>query len=59
MEITGIDVASVLLDSQAGTIRAQLAVLAAHKVMKIEKTMGQEVVGLLDPSVGADFDRRV
>lgn len=59
MEITGIDVASVLLDSQAGVIQAKLAALAAHKVMKIEKAMGQELVALLDPSVGAQFDRRV
>ena len=59
MEITGIDVASVLLDSQAGAIQARIAALAAQKVMKIEKAMGQELVAMLDPSVGTQFDRRV
>lgn len=59
MEINGVDAASVLLDAQAGAIQAQLAALAAHKVMKIEKAMGQELVALLDPRVGANFDRRV
>ena len=58
MEISGIDSSSVSLDAQAGAIQAQLALLAAHKVMKIEKAMGQQLVALLDPNVGGRFDRR-
>ncbi len=59
MEISGIGSASVILDMQAGASQARLALLAAHKVMKIEKAMGQQMVALLDPSTGSRFDQRV
>lgn len=58
MDIPAVDSGSLSIDAQVGAIQERLALLAAHRAMKIENDMGQQIITLLDPSTGTRFDKR-
>ncbi|MBA4180530.1 MAG: hypothetical protein C0506_08080 [Anaerolinea sp.] len=40
-------------------LSARVAVAAAAKVLQVQREMGNQIVALLDPNVGANIDRKV
>lgn len=40
-------------------LQAKVAFAAAAKVLQVERAMGQELVALLQPDLGTEFDRSV
>jgi hypothetical protein len=47
---------SVPVDPVEG-IQGQIAMAAAVKVLQVQKDMGAQVIALLDPNVGNNFNR--
>lgn len=47
---------SIPVDPVEG-IKGQIAMAAAVKVIQVQRAMGAEVVALLDPNVGKNFNR--
>ncbi len=40
-------------------LQAKVAFAAAAKVLQVQRTMGEQIVALLQPDVGTKFDKRV
>lgn len=40
-------------------LQAKVAFAAAAKVLQVQRAMGEEIVALLEPNLGAKFDRKV